>query len=985
MTENQSPSTGEEVPSQPAPPAVGPTLTDRHYRNFIENLPVLFYAVDPTPPYSPIYVSPAFCRFGYPIEQWTSDPEMWVKVIHPEDRDWVFRETVASTETGHEVDYEYRIIDADGRLHWVRDRGCLIRNEKGNIVCREGVIIDITEQKLAQEELRLGEERFRNIFDNASDIIYVHDLEGNYLSINKAGERIFGYSPEEATKLNMARIVAPDQLDFVREQLVKKLNGGQKQTSYEVDCIRKDGSRITLEVNSSVIYKNGNPIAVQGIARDITERKRVEAAIRENEEKYRDLFENANDLIYTHDLAGNFTSINRAGEIITGYSRDEAVRLNIAQVVAPEYLEQARQMTAKKLTGEGPTAYELEIIAKDGRRVPLELSTRLIFQDGRPIGVQGIGRDITERKKAEEALRASELRYRQLGEGILHQIWTALPDGTLDYVNKRTLDYFALEFESMIQSGWRDVIHPDDYPETQRRWLESLRTGEPFEMEFRLRRNDGEYRWHVSKATAGRDPDGKIVKWFGTNTDIHEQKESEEKLNYYARHDPLTDLPNRMEFMQHLRQAIKRSQQSEESRFAVLFLDLDRFKVINDSLGHIVGDKLLVAIAERLKSTLRPGDVVARLGGDEFTILLNRTGVRADVINVVERLQQRIAEPFSIDGFEVFTTASVGIILSDGAVREPEEYLRDADSAMYRAKEGGAARYEIFDREMHVKNLTLLQVETDLRHAVERNEFEVLYQPIVDLESFAISEFEALIRWRHPVLGLISPNEFVSVAEDTGLIVPIGTWIIREACRQTAEWQKRFDRRLSISVNLSARQLMHPSLTAQVTDTLCATGLTPWQLKLEVTESTVMEHKEKSERVLRELSELGVRLSTDDFGTGYSSLSYLQQFPLHRMKIDRAFIDRLGSDRKSDAIVKTILMLGENLGIEVVAEGIETVGQLEMLQQLGCKLGQGFLFSRPVDAQIAEALLQKNEASIVQDRATALPHDEQALEFTAIQ
>jgi EAL domain-containing protein (putative c-di-GMP-specific phosphodiesterase class I) len=304
---------------------------------------------------------------------------------------------------------------------------------------------------------------------------------------------------------------------------------------------------------------------------------------------------------------------------------------------------------------------------------------------------------------------------------------------------------------------------------------------------------------------------------------------------------------------------------------------------------------------------------------------------------------------------------------------------------MYRAKEGGAARYEIFDREMHVKNLTLLQVETDLRHAVERNEFEVLYQPIVDLESFAISEFEALIRWRHPVLGLISPNEFVSVAEDTGLIVPIGTWIIREACRQTAEWQKRFDRRLSISVNLSARQLMHPSLTAQVTDTLCATGLTPWQLKLEVTESTVMEHKEKSERVLRELSELGVRLSTDDFGTGYSSLSYLQQFPLHRMKIDRAFIDRLGSDRKSDAIVKTILMLGENLGIEVVAEGIETVGQLEMLQQLGCKLGQGFLFSRPVDAQIAEALLQKNEASIVQDRATALPHDEQALEFTAIQ
>ncbi|MER3632474.1 MAG: hypothetical protein C4325_10190, partial [Blastocatellia bacterium] len=261
MPENLSASSHDKSSSRATISAVGATLTDQHYRNFIENLPVLFYAVDATPPYSPIYVSPAFCRFGYPIEQWTSDPQMWLRVIHPEDRDWVFRETVASTETGNEVDYEYRIIDAAGKLHWVRDRGCLIRNESGNIVCREGVIIDITERKLAQEELRLGEERFRNIFDNASDIIYVHDLEGNYLSINKAGERIFGYSPEEATALNMTDVIAPDQLEFVRAQLMKKLSGDCKQTSYEVDCIRKDGSRITLEVNSSIITKNGEPIA----------------------------------------------------------------------------------------------------------------------------------------------------------------------------------------------------------------------------------------------------------------------------------------------------------------------------------------------------------------------------------------------------------------------------------------------------------------------------------------------------------------------------------------------------------------------------------------------------------------------------------------------------------------------------------------------------------------------------------------------------
>lgn len=960
-------------------------LSDKHYRGFIENLPVLFYAVDPTPPYSPIYVSPAFARFGYPLKDWVKDPEMWLKVIHPEDREWVFDQTSVSTETGEEVDYEYRIIDSSGNTHWVRDRGCLIRNTNGSVVCREGIILDITQQKQAEEQLKLGEERFRNIFENANDIIYVHDLEGNYLSINEAGLRIFGYTFEEALQLNMRQIAVPEHYALMKDKLAAKLSDSSKQTSYEVDCIRKDGSRITLEVNTSAIHKEGIPIAVQGIARDITERKSIEAAIRENEERYRDLFENANDLIYTHDLNGNFTSINRAGEIITGYSRVEATRMNIGQVVAPDFLEQAKRMTALKVAGKGPTAYELEIIAKGGNRVSLELSTRLIFHDGKAAGVQGIGRDITERKRTEEALKASELRYRQLGEGILHQIWTARSDGKLDYVNKRTLEYFNRTNNEMIGDGWQNVVHPDDISEVLTKWADSLRSGNPYETEFRLRRHDGEYRWHVAKATAGRDAFGNIVKWFGTNTDIHEQKESEEKLNYYARHCPLTDLPNRIEFMDHLNQAIQRGNENPEAKFAVLFLDLDRFKVINDSLGHMIGDKLLIAIAGRLKNCLRPGDVVARLGGDEFTILLNRTGDEFDVAGVVERLQTKIGEPFTIDNYEVFTTASVGIILSDEVKRQPDDYLRDADSAMYRAKEGGKARYEIFDREMHVRNLNLLQVETDLRHAVERDEFEVLYQPIVQLDNGRVREFEALIRWQHPVLGLVSPDEFVGVAEETGLIVPIGKWILEQACRQTAAWQEKFEHRLSVSVNLSAKQLMHPSLTGTIQDIIVETGLDPKQLKLEVTESTVMEHSEKSLAVLKELDDIGILLSTDDFGTGYSSLSYLQQFPFDRMKIDRSFIRRLGNDKKSDAIVKTILMLGNNLGLEVVAEGIETDAQLEMLQVLGCKFGQGYLFSRPVEADEAERLLHERQIETTFDPMLRVAADEPLFEFVGVQ
>jgi diguanylate cyclase (GGDEF)-like protein/PAS domain S-box-containing protein len=958
-------------------------IQDAQYRSFIENLPVLFYAVDSKPPYSPFYVSPAFARFGYPLNDWINDPNIFMKVIHEDDQEWVFQQTRLSTSTGKEVDYEYRMIDATGKQIWVRDRGCLIRNSQREVVGREGIMIDITRQKLIEEELRSGKERFRNVIEKASDIIYIHDLDGRYISINHAAERIFGISRDEAIRMNMRDIAAPEHFDFVRGQLLKKLEDPSQQTSYEVDCIRKDGARITLEVNSSAVMKNGEPVAIQGIARDITERKRAEELIREREQQYRDLFENANDLIYTHDLNGCFTSLNRAGEQITGYSRAEALKMKIRDVVAPESLGDAHAMTQRKLSEDVSTTYEIDILAKDGRRVSLELSTRLILRHGVPVGVQGIGRDITERKRSENALKESENRYRQLGEGIFHQVWTANPDGQLDYVNSRTLKYFNKTAKDMLGEGWKGVVHPDDLPECLRRWASALQTGELYETEFRLQRNDGVYRWHKATATCSSDSSGRIVKWFGTNTDIEEQKATEEKLNYYARHDTLTNLPNRVEFMNHLTAAVERANYSDRVRFAVLFLDIDRFKVVNDSLGHVVGDKLLVAIAQRLRTCVRPGDIVARLGGDEFTILLNRTSGTDEIVNIADRVQRNLSKPFKLDNYEVFTSASIGIIVSDEIMREPEDFLRDADAAMYRAKESGKARYEIFDREMHVRNMNLLQVETDLRHAVERNEFEVLYQPIVTLETGAIHEFEALIRWQHPVHGMVTPDEFVGVAEETGLIVEIGQWILDQACRQIAKWQKSFSTELSVSVNLSAKQLMHPSLTKQIMHTLRLTGLRARQLKLEVTESTVMEHSDRALSVLRELDELGVSLSTDDFGTGYSSLSYLQKFPFDRLKIDRSFIDKMEDDAKSASIVKTILMLGENLGIEVVAEGIESQQQLAHLRRFGCTLGQGYLFSRPASSIEARGLIRDNFEEDL-DR-TILDLSETVFEVTRLQ
>jgi diguanylate cyclase (GGDEF)-like protein/PAS domain S-box-containing protein len=939
----------------------------RRLQTFVDDLPVMIYAVASAPPYSPIYVSPAFASLGYPLEQWTTDPDMWLRVIHPDDQSWVFSQTVSSTQNGTEVEYEYRILAADGQVHWVRDRGCMIKDASGAVTHRQGVIFDVTKQKLAEDNRRRAEaglidseSRYRALFENANDIIYVHDLEGNYLSLNKAGERAFGYTRDEVLRLNMRDVTTPEHRELARTKLAEKI-AGAKQTTYEADCFTKDGRTLTLEINSSIVFQDGMPIAVQGIARDVTERKTTDEALKRSEKEYRDLFENANDLIYTHDLKGNFTSLNRAGEAITGYSRDEALKMNIAEVVAPEFIGSAKQMIAEKLASGTTTAYELEIVAKGGNRVSLELSTRLITVDGVPVGVQGIGRDITARKKAESSLHEAVSLFSSTFESTADGIIVVNPSRDVTAYNQKFIEMWRIPSDVIAAKDGRTVAqyvgNQTKNPDAFFLDLERLYADPMAVSTDTIELRDGRVYERYSQP---QFLEGKPVGRVCCFRDVTERERAEEKLRHHALHDMLTNLPNRVSFMNHLSQAIERRSTGGGNQFAVLFLDLDRFKIINDSLGHVVGDKLLVALAQRLRASIRPGDVVARLGGDEFTVLLNRTGDIKEVARVAERLQSQIAEPFKIDNYEVFTTASIGVIIADDLPREADDFLRDADTAMYRAKEAGKARYEIFDREMHAHNLNVLQLETDLRHAVERGEFAVYYQPIVELETGHVREFEALIRWRHPLHGLISPDTFIQVAEETGMIIPIGKWVIEMACRHTSEWQKLSDIRLSTSVNLSAKQLVHPHLCSQIREVLRETGLDPRHLKLEVTESTVMENSERSLSVLSELSELGVSLSTDDFGTGYSSLSYLHQFPFRRLKIDRSFINKMDEDEKSAAIVKTILMLGENLDIEVVAEGIETEYQLELLRSLGCRLGQGYVFSEPVDASAAAELLTRD-------------------------
>jgi diguanylate cyclase (GGDEF)-like protein len=441
--------------------------------------------------------------------------------------------------------------------------------------------------------------------------------------------------------------------------------------------------------------------------------------------------------------------------------------------------------------------------------------------------------------------------------------------------------------------------------------------------------------------------------------EVAERKQIEEQLLHNAFHDGLTGLANRALFVDHLKLALGRAERHAAYRFAVLFLDLDRFKVVNDSLGHMTGDQLLVGVARRLEAAMRPGDTVSRLGGDEFTVLLDDLKDAGEAEAVAERLQGELSLPFNLGSHEVFTTVSIGIALSSPDYHRPEDILRDADTAMYRAKQLGKARYEVFDQTMHARAMDRLGLERDMRKAVERRELFLQYQPIVSLATGSLRGFEALVRWQHPERGVIPPTKFIPIAEETGMIIPIGKWVLGEACRQMSRWQKlsHSDGPLPMSVNLSGRQFLQPDLLEQIEEVLRETGLDPRSLKLEITETVVMENIETATHTLEQLRALGVELSIDDFGTGYSSLSYLQHFPVSTLKIDRSFVSRMTESDGTAEIVRAIAKLAQNLGMDVVAEGVETESQREQLRAFECEFGQGFYFSRPIDVDAAEALL----------------------------
>jgi diguanylate cyclase (GGDEF)-like protein/PAS domain S-box-containing protein len=570
-----------------------------------------------------------------------------------------------------------------------------------------------------------------------------------------------------------------------------------------------------------------------------------------------------------------------------------------------------------------------------------------------------------EQSRTLRALRESEERYALSARGANDGLWVwDLRAGDVYYSPRwKTMLGYGEDEIGTAPDEWLSRVHPDD-AEILRAAIDMHLGGATthLEHEHRMLCSDGTYRWMLSRGLAVRDAGNAATRIAGSMTDVTERKLAVERLTYDAFHDALTQLPNRALFMDRLQRAIEAQRRHPESIFAVLFLDLDRFKLVNDSLGHVIGDELLVAVARRLTDTMRASDTVARLGGDEFAILVEGLEHTTDTVRAARRIQDALAAPFQVSAHEVFTTASIGIAVSTTGYDKPQDVLRDADIAMYRAKAHGKARHEVFDTNMHERTVALLQFETDLRRAIERGELRVHYQPIIDLARGSLTGFEALVRWQRGET-LVAAQEIIAVAEETGLIVPIGEWVLREALRQMREWDESglSGGRLDLHVNLSPRQLLHPNVIERLREIIDASGVDPRRLHLEVTESLLIDNAAAANELLHGLRDVNVGLSLDDFGTGYSSLSSLRQFPFDMLKIDRSFL--LDADtRRADEMVRTIATLARVLGMHVTVEGLETADQAERMRELGVEFAQGFYFAKPLAPEAALELMRERVA-----------------------
>jgi diguanylate cyclase (GGDEF)-like protein/PAS domain S-box-containing protein len=670
------------------------------------------------------------------------------------------------------------------------------------------------------------------------------------------------------------------------------------------------------------------------------------------------LLDNLEGMVYRcrNDADWTMEFVSEGCHRLTGYQSTELLmnsRISYESITHPEDRGYVRQCIQGALLQRSRFDIEYRIIRADGFTAWVwERGAGAFSPEGKLESIEGFIIDISDRRVVAEALRETERRYRSIFENATEGIFQTSRDGRYLNVNPALAKLYGYESPEQLTTGLRD-IQQELYVNPQRRqqFTDLMQIqGTVVGFESQIRRRDGAVIWISENARAVRGADGELLFYEGTVTDITDRKQYEVQLEYQATHDILTGLPNRKLLVERLHQALRFAER-DERMVAVAFIDLDQFKLINDTLGHHAGDALLSEVAARLRNSVREADTIARLGGDEFVLVCTQIHSEQEIAAAMRRILDAVSQPWALDGTKFSIGCSIGISLYPRDGHNAETLLKHADSAMYKAKEAGRCNYQFFIPELNQRAAERLDLESSLRGALERGEFLLHYQPRVALGTGQVVGVEALIRWRLPGRGLVSPARFIPVAEESGIILPIGEWVLRTACAQAATWQRAGFRPVKVSVNISPRQFRHEGLAATVAGILRETGLDPRWLELELTESLVMHEPDRFTAMLHDLKALGIEIAVDDFGTGYSSLNHLKRFPVDRLKIDQSFVRDLTKDRDDASIVRAIISLGHDLNLEVVAEGVETREQLDFLRRHGCDEVQGYYLGMPVPAE----------------------------------
>ncbi len=997
------------------------------------------------------------------------------------------------------------------------------------------VIAYAVERKQAEASLRQSEEKYRDLFETMAQGVVYHDAEGKIISANPAAEQILGLTLDQMQGRSPLdprwRAIHEDGSDFPGEThpTIVALKRGEAVKNVVMGVFHpKEEAYRWIHINAVPQFKPGDekPYQVYATFADMTERREAEEALRNAKEFSENLIQTANVMILSLDPLGKVHIFNQAAEKITGYSLSELKEKSWFETLVPKdrYPHVWKEFN-RLLSGGMPQAFENPILTKSGEERYIIWQNNQVRVDGKIVSTISFGNDITERKRAEEALQSSEERFRKLAEAAPMGIFLTQPTGECVYTNPVWTEISGRSAEESAGYGWMEAIHPDDRANVAQAWHAAAARGENYSVDYRVATPARDVLWVHVLATPQFDASGTVVCYVGsveniterkraeellhsralrqavlaelgqralsglphqelmneavsrsaeilgvefcklleplpdgtalllragvgwkpglvgqttvgmwensqaaytlatngpvvvedlqaetrflaptllrehgvvsglsvlisgqdypygvlgvhtarrrrfTEEDVHflqaianilataiDRKKAEERIEHQAYHDALTGLPNRLLLEDRLSVAVAQAHRNGEI-LAILLIDLDRFKVINDTLGHPAGDEMLRAVGARFLRTIREGDTVSRMGGDEFAVLLPNLNSDEAALEIADRIAASLREPFPLEGRDLFVTASMGVAVYPHAGVDGRTLLQHADIALYRAKEQGRNTLRFFSPAMNSRAVERLSLESSLRQALQRREFLLHYQPQVDLKSGEIIGFEALIRWHRPEIGMISPAEFIPLAEETGLILPIGEWVLRTACAQNKAWQEAGFPPMRIAVNLSARQFHRENLVDTVTRALQESGLAPEYLELELTESILMGKETSILHMLRELTEMGIQLSIDDFGTGYSSLAYLKRFPIAKLKVDQIFVQNLTTDPNDAVIVKTVVGMAHSLRLKAIAEGVETEGQLAYLRSIGCEEMQGYLFSRPLPAEEATKLL----------------------------